>query len=106
MLHVERSLRWGEIQNSMDLIWVCLDSSLRDYETQEFVGGYLEGAFGRIQLHAVLSKRDKGLLEVVDVVIHTHAFDHHVINVGLHISSNLMSEDLIDHPLVGGFDVL
>ena len=54
----------------------------------------------------VLSEHCKGLSEVIDVVGHAHTFDHHVINVGLHVSSDLMSEDLIDHPLVGGSGIL
>ena len=90
----------------MDLIWVSLDSSLRDYETQKFVGGYPKGTLGRIQLHAVLSVCGKGLMEVPNMVGHIYAFDHHVIDVGLHILPDLVSEDLIDHPLIGGSDVL
>ena len=89
----------------MDLIWVFLDFSLRDYEAQEFARGYPEGALGRIQLHAVLSEHGEGLSEVVDVVSHAHAFDHHVINVGLHISTNLVNEDLIDHPLISSSSI-
>ena len=54
----------------------------------------------------MLSEHGKGLSEVVDMVDHTHTFDHHVINVGLHVSSNLVSKDLIDHPLVGGSGIL
>ena len=106
MLHVERGPRWREIQDSVDLFWVGFDSSLGDDKTQEFARGYPKGALRRIQLHAVLSECRKGLSEVVDVVSHAHAFDHHVVNVGLHISVDLVDKNLIDHSLISESDIL
>ena len=48
----------------------------------------------------MLSESRKGLSEVVDVVSHARAFDHHVVNIGLHVLADLVGKDLIDHPLV------
>ena len=90
----------------MDLFQVGLDSSVGDDKTQEFVGGYPKGTLRRIQLHAVLSERSEGPSKVVDMVSHARDFDHHVINVGLHVLADLASEDLIDHPLISSFGIL
>ena len=106
MLYLDHGLRQREIQDSTNLFRVSLDSSLGDNETQEFSRGYPKGAHRRIQLHAVLSEHGEGLSEVVDMVSHARAFDHHVINVGLHVLADLVGEDLIDHPLVDGSGIL
>ena len=54
----------------------------------------------------MLSKSYEGLSEVIDVVSHARAFDHHVIDVGLHVSIELFGKNFIDHPLVGSSNVL
>ena len=105
MLHLGGGPRRREIQNGMDLFWVSFDPSLRDDEAREFAEGYPKGALRSIQLHTVLSERGEGLLEVVDVVSHAHAFDHHVINVSLHVLADLVGEDLIDHPLISSSSI-
>ena len=89
----------------MDLFYVSFNSSLEDDETQEFVGGYSEGALRRIQLHAMLSEHGEGLSKVVDVVSHTHAFDHHVVDVCLHISAELFGKNFVDHSLVSSSSI-
>ena len=54
----------------------------------------------------MLSKSYEGLLEVVDVVSHARTFDHHVVNVGLHVSANLIGKNLTDHSLISGSGIL
>ena len=54
----------------------------------------------------MLSESCEGLSEVIDMVSHARAFNHHVIDIGLHVSSKLFSKNFIDHPLVGSSSTL
>ena len=54
----------------------------------------------------MLSESCEGLSKVVDMVSHARAFDHHVIDVGLHFFVELFGKNFIDHPLVGSSSIL
>ena len=46
------------------------------------------------------------LLEVDEVILAVGRLDHHVVDVGLQVPSQLLGEDLVDHSLVCGPCVL
>jgi hypothetical protein len=50
---MSKHLRWLHVDDRSNLLWVSLDSSLRDEITQELTGWYTEGALFWVELDAV-----------------------------------------------------
>ena len=48
-------VRMPHVDDGLDFLWVGLDSSLRDEESEELPRSYPEGTLGRVQLHPVSS---------------------------------------------------
>ena len=89
--------------SSMALIFSGFASTppLSDHESQKFTRGDPEGALGGIQFHSVLPESCKGFLQIFDVLFSFSAFDQHVVNINLHVATDLVLEDFIDQSLVG-----
>ncbi|KAF5819201.1 hypothetical protein HanXRQr2_Chr02g0075001 [Helianthus annuus] len=74
--------------------------------TQEFSFIKPKRTFFRVKLHVDFSKILEGLLDVIKHLVFRFAFDHQVIDISFHVSSNLAFEGFIDEPLVSGSSVL
>ncbi|KAJ0864270.1 hypothetical protein HanPSC8_Chr12g0539961 [Helianthus annuus] len=74
--------------------------------TQEFSFIKPKRTFFRVKLHVDFSKILEGFLDVIKHLVFGFAFDHQVIDICFHVSSNLAFEGFIDEPLVSGSRVL
>ncbi|KAJ0489325.1 hypothetical protein HanHA300_Chr12g0442741 [Helianthus annuus] len=74
--------------------------------TQEFSFIKSERTFFRVKLHVDFSKILEGFLDVIKHLVFRFAFDHQVIDIRFHVSSNLAFEGFIDESLVSGSRVL
>ncbi|KAJ0433977.1 hypothetical protein HanIR_Chr17g0876181 [Helianthus annuus] len=74
--------------------------------TQEFSFLKSKRAFFRVKLHVDFSKILKGFLDVIKHLVFRFAFDHQVIDICFHVSTNLVFEGFIDESLVSGSRVL
>ncbi|KAJ0800693.1 hypothetical protein HanPI659440_Chr03g0106511 [Helianthus annuus] len=74
--------------------------------TQEFSFIKPKRTFFRVKLHVDFSKILEGFLDVIKHLVLRFAFDHQVIDICFHVSSNLAFEGFIDEPLVSGSRVL
>ncbi|KAF5754603.1 hypothetical protein HanXRQr2_Chr17g0793151 [Helianthus annuus] len=74
--------------------------------TQEFSFIKPKRTFFRVKLHVDFSKILEGFLDVIKHLVFRFAFDHQVIDICFHVSSNLAFEGFIDEPLVSGSCIL
>ncbi|MFS7994314.1 hypothetical protein Hanom_Chr12g01104441 [Helianthus anomalus] len=74
--------------------------------TQEFSFIKPKRTFFRVKLHVDFSKVLEGFLDVIKHLVFRFAFDHQVIDICFHISSNLAFKGFIDESLVSGSCVL
>ena len=65
-----------------------------------------KGAFARVQRHLALLKGREGLFKVIQVCVFFPAFDEHIINIYLYVSSDFSTKHLVDQPLVSGSWIL
>ncbi len=91
-----------DVDDGLDLLLVHLNASVRDNEAKEFSGWYAKNALGRIQLHLVFPEVIEGFLEVADEVVSFPGHHRDVVNVGVHVPTNLIMEAPLHHTLVGG----
>lgn len=87
-------------KNGLDLFQIWLNASSGKHESEKLVGCDTENILAWIQLYLMLMKCIEGFFHVFDVVGLFGALDEHVVNVDLHILTNLVFENLIDQSLI------
>lgn len=73
---------------------------LQHHESKKFIGVKSKSAFIGIELHLKMLKYYKGLFKVGDVVLDSFALYQHIIDIYIHVPSNLSLEDLVHKPLI------
>ena len=87
-------------RDGQDFLWVGLDVTLEDNETQQHTPWDPKNALLKVELNAVCSEFYEGLLKVGYDLVNPFGLDHDVIHVGLNGSSDEVPETLEHTTLV------
>ncbi|CAL2277287.1 unnamed protein product [Prunus armeniaca] len=105
-LNVLDRLGYCHVQDSLDLLWVGLNTSLADHEAKEFAGGHPKCTLGGVEPYPILLQNCEHGREVGDVLVSRATLDEHVININLHGVTNQWSEYAVHQTLIRSPDVL
>ena len=75
----------------MDLLRAGLNPTMTDEETKELSKRDTEDALSRVELPLLGTKVGESLLEVVNQSSWILGLDHHIINIGLYIMTDLLT---------------
>jgi hypothetical protein len=75
---------------------------MRDYEAKEFSGWHAKDTLQRIQHHLVPLKIFKGFREIANQVGSFPGHDRDVVDVSVHVPTNLVLQALMHRTLVSG----
>lgn len=90
-----------DLLHSSDLLKIGFHTLARDYEHKKLSRNILEGIFGWVQLYLILAESGEDLLKIINVVERDMILDQNIIHIYLHISTNMIFNDLIEELLIG-----
>src|SRR3954452_21429646 len=98
-------MRWSDVDDCLDLLWVGLDAASGDEVCKYLASGYSEEAFLRVQLDLISLEVVEGFSQIVDVRGAFAGFDDNIIDVDFNVFADLLAEASLYAPLVGGSSV-
>ena len=84
--HILDPLRCLNLLNGPDLVWVCLNPTLRHKEPENLAGRDTEDTLLRVQFEVDLSQVPKCFLQILHEWCFVRDFDYYVIHISFHIS--------------------
>jgi hypothetical protein len=87
---MSKRLQRFHVDDGLDLLWVALDSSLRDEVAQQLACRHPEGALLRVEFYAVVVEIGKGFSQVIEQAVCFCGFDDDVVNVNFDVMTYLL----------------
>jgi hypothetical protein len=78
------------VDDGLNLLWVALDSSLKDEVAQQLAYRHPEGTLLQVELDVVAVEVGKGFSQVIEQAVCLCGFDDNVVDIDLDVVADLL----------------